>query len=78
MKLHQADQVDKWVLQICQRTYHRNGKGYEVWRTISCPLTKSTAMNRLRARHRHSKPHRILIGVAEAVAMNSIFREMSA
>lgn len=75
MKSHQ---VDKWVLQVCECKYQHNGKHYEVWQTISCPLNKPKAMDKLRARYCHSKPHRILTGVAEAVAMNSILREVLA
>lgn len=75
MKLHQ---VDKWVLQICERTYKRAGKKYEVWQTISRPLSKPTAMERLGARRCHPKHHRILTGVAEAVDMYSILREVVA
>ena len=71
-------QDDKWVLQICERTYRRSGKAYEVWQTISRPMSEPTAMARLRTRHSHPKPHRILTGVAEALNMYSVLREVQA
>lgn len=70
MKLHQTT-AEKWVLQICERTYRRNNKIYEVWQTISQPLSKLGAMARCEERHHHKKPHRILTGVREAMPIHS-------
>ena len=67
---------DVWVLQVCDREFSLAGKSVAIWRTITRPTRRKIAMQRLRRRFNHQRPHRILTGVEEAIHLNSSLEEV--